>query len=259
MSRFIDKLSQVSLAVSQPMGFRAAQSVAQKSKTLLIASIAKANIENLADYVAGADAVLFDISKLSSGAQTFQKISQVLPDIPLGGWLRDTGGRGIKQLVGAGFDFVVFSAASASLAVLQNDDLGRILQVEASLPEGLLKAVDELPVDAVFVAGEQEEGYSLTWHHLMVLQRFSALFTKSLLVAVPSNVTADELLALWEVGVDGVVVGTGKAGGLKKLRQIIDKLSFPQRKHGKREALLPPVSGETNIAVEEEDEEEEEE
>ena len=255
MSRFIDKLNQVSWAVPQAMGFKATKPVSQKPKMLLIASLAQADVDSLTDYVAGADAGLLHISKLSSGAKTLQKVSQVVPDIPWGGWLRDIGREGIEQMVETGFDFVVFPAANTSLAILQSDKVGRVLQVEASLTEGLLRAVDELPVDAVFIAGEQEEGYFLTWHHLMVFQRFADLLTKPLLASVPLNVAANELLALWEAGVDGVVVGVEQvAGRLKELRQLIDQLAFPQRKQGRVEALLPHISGEAGITTEEEEE-----
>ena len=259
MSRFIDKLNQISRAVPQPMGFRARQSVPLKPKMLLVASVAQASAGNLADYVAGADAGLLHISKASSGAKTLQKICQAVPDIPWGGWLRDIGREGIEQTTDVGFDFVVFPAAGTSLAILQNDKVGKVLQVEASLTEGLLRAVDELPIDAVFIASEQEEGYFLTWHHLMVFQHLADLLTKPVLASVPLNVAANELLALWEAGVDGIVVGVGEvAGRLKELHQMIAQLAFPQRKRRKAEALLPRISTEMGMVAEEEEEEEEE-
>jgi hypothetical protein len=217
----------------------------------------------LADYVAGADAGLLRISKPTSGAKNLQKISQAVSDIPWGGWL--TGGLGeIKQLTRAGCDFVVFPAGSTPLAMLQNDEVGRILEVEASLSEGLLRAVNELPVDAVLIAGEQKEGHTLTWQHLMLFRRFADLLTKPLLVSIPSNVTADELQALWEAGVKGMVieVTVGQPQDrLKELRQVIDKLTFPSpRKREKTEPLVPRIGMEPGGAIaEEEDEEEEEE
>jgi len=257
MSRFIDRLNQVSQAVPQTMGFKARQPASLKPKILLIASLAQVNVNNLVDYVAGADAGLLHISKASSGAKTLQKICQAVPDIPWGGWLQDSGKERVDQMVEVGFDFVVFPAASTSLAILQSDKLGRVLQVEASLTEGLLRAVDELPIDAVFVAGGQEEKHFLTWHHLMTFQRFADLLTKPLLASVPLDISANELLALWEAGVDGVVLGIGEvAGRLKELRQIIEQLSFPQRKRGRAEALLPRISVETGTVTEEEEEEE---
>jgi len=261
MSRFIDKLNQVSRAVPQPVGFRTTQPVSPKPKILLVASLAQADVEDLADYVAGADAGLLPISELSSGAKTLQKISQVVPDIPWGGWLRDSGQGEIKQMVKVGCDFVVFPAANTSLAIFQGDEVGKILEVESSLSEGLLRAVNELPVDAVLVASEPAEAYFLTWHHLMLFQRFADLLTKPLLVSIPLIVTASELQALWEAGVDGVVVEVGAgqpAERLKELRRVIDKIAFPSpRKRRKAGALLPYIGGETSIVTEEEGEEEE--
>jgi hypothetical protein len=64
-------------------------------------------------------------------------------------------------------------------------------------------------------------------------------------------VTAGELRALWETGVDGVIVAAGV--GLRKLRAAIDKLSFPsRRRRGKVKVLLPPISQEAEIESEEE-------
>jgi hypothetical protein len=83
-----------------------------------------------------------------------------------------------------------------------------------------------------------------------------------LLVSISSNVTANELQALWETGVDGVIVeveARQPAGRVSKLRQAIDKLTFPsQRKRGKAEALLPRIGGEpSTVTIEEEEEGEE--
>ena len=257
MSRFIDRLNWVSQGVLQPMGFGVAQPVSEKPKILLIASLAQDNTTGLANYVSGADAGLLRIPRLSSGDEILTEVSQAMPDIPWGGWLRDIGREGIKQMVKFSCDFVVFSAASTSLAILQNSKVGRILEVEASLGEGLLKAVNELPVDAVLIASEPEK-YFLTWHDLMLFHYFADLLTKPLLVSIPSNVTANELQALWETGVDGVVVEVGvgqPAEELRKLRQIIDNLTFPsQRKRGKTGALLPYVSREASVVTEEEEE-----
>ena len=262
MSKLIDKLNQVSQAVSQPMGFRQLQPVSTKPKILLVATLAQADVEELADCMAGADAGLLPISELSSGAKAIQEITQVVSDIPWGGWLKDSGQGEIKQMVKVGCDFVVFPAANTSLAIFQGDEVGKILEVESSLTDGLLRAINGLSVDAVLIASEQAEGYFLTWRHLLLFQHFADLLTKPLLVSIPLIVTAGELQALWEAGVDGVVVEVGVGqprGRLKELRQVIDKLVFPSpRKRKKAEALLPYIGGETSIVAEEEEEEGEE-
>lgn len=260
MSRFIDKLNRLSRAEYQPIGFRVAQQASLKPKIQLVASLAQDNVEHLADYVAGADAGLLRISKPSSGAKTLQKVSQALSDIPWGGWLQGGSPREMERMRKVSCDFVVFPATTTPLAILQNSEVGKILEVEASLSEGLLRAANELTIDAVFIANTQGEGYFLTWQHLMLFRRFADLLTKPLLVSVPSNVTAGELQALWEVGINGVVIEV-KIGQpqdrLKELRLVIDKLTFPSlRKREKVEPLLPHIGGETNIATAEEEEEE---
>jgi len=215
-------------------------------------------VGSLADYVVGADAGLLHLPKSSSVAKTLKEISQAISDIPWGGWLKNIDKGEIKQMAKTGCDFVVFPAANTPLALLQNDETGKILKVEKSLSDGLLRTVNELPVDAVLIAAEQEGEYFLTWHHLMLFQRFADLLTKPLLVSVPSNIIANELQALWEAGVDGVVIEVGagqSADRLKRLRQVIDKLAFPSRhKRGKAEALLPYTGKEASIVAEEEEE-----
>jgi len=257
VSKFIDKLNQLSRAVPQPVGFRTTQPVSPKPRILLVASLAQADVEDLASYVAGADAGLVPISELSSGVKTLQKVSRVVPDIPWGGWLKGSGRGEIKQVVKAGCDFVVFPAANTSLALFQGDGVGKILEVESSLGAGLLRAVNELPADAVLIASEQGKGYFLTWHHLMLFRRFADLLTKPLLVSIPLKVTASELQALWGAGVNGVVVEVGvgqPAERLKELSRIIDELVPPSpHRLGRVGPLLPLIGREASIVTEEEE------
>ncbi len=260
MSRFIDRLNRLRRAEPQPMGFKAQQTVSPKPKMQLVASLTQAN-EDLADYMAGADAGLLHISELSSGAKALQEISQVVSGIPWGGRLGGSGRGTMKQMVNAGCDFVVFPEANTSLSIFQGDEVGKILEVESSLSDDLLRAVNKLPVDAVLIGSEREENYFLTWHHLVLFQHFADLLTKPLLVSVPLSVTASELQTLWEAGVDGVVVEVGvgqPVGRLKELRCMIDKLtSASPRKRKKTEALLPYIGGGRDTVAEEEGEEEE--
>ena len=259
MSRFIDKLHQISRAEPQPIGFRAKHPASPKPRLQLVASLAQAGAEDLADRVAGVDAGLLRITKPSSGVKALQNIARTVPDIPWGGWLPAGGQERVKQLMKAGNDFVVFPASSP-LATLENSELGRILEVETSLNEGLLRAVNELPVDAVLVTQEEKEDYFLSWQHLMLLQRFADLLTKPLLALIPDKVTADELQALWEAGVDGIVTevtAEQPLNQLKELRQVMDKLAFtPTRRREKMEPLIPGITQEPEILTAEEEEEE---
>ncbi len=259
MSRFMEKLNQVSQAAPQPMGFRAIPAALSKPKMLLIASLTQANFEGMADYVVGADAGLLPIFELSLGARAFKEVLEAVSDIPWGGRLKDISQEEITEIVNAGCDFVVFPAASTALAILQGDTVGKILEIEVSLNEGLLRAVDKLPVDAVLIGGEQEEGRSLTWHQLMHFQQCADLLAKPLLASVPPSVTATELQALCAMGVDGVVVEVGAGqpvSRLIELRQAIDGLTLPsQWKQGKLAPLVPYIGSKAGTVTEEPEEE----
>ncbi|MBI2328462.1 MAG: hypothetical protein HYU85_02290 [Chloroflexi bacterium] len=262
MSKFIDKLNRLSRAEPLPMGFRAVQPTSPRLKIQLVASLPQESVESLTDSVTGADAGLLSISKLSSAAKTLNKIAQGHSDILWGGRLESSRLVDVEQILKAGCDFIVFPATSTSLAIAENDEVGKILEVEASLSEGLLRAVNELPVDAVLIASEQKEGHFLSWQHLMLFRRFADLLTKPLLASIPSTVTVAELQALWAAGVEGVVVEVTVGqpqDRLKELRQAIDKLAFPSpRRHDKAEPRLPRISREQGMTTIEEEEEDEE-
>ncbi len=262
MSKFIDKLNRLSQNTPQPIGFRTKQPDSPKPKIQLVVSLDQEDAEGLADYVAGADTGLLRISKLNPGIKTLQKISQAVSDIPWGLWLKDGSHLKIEQMAKAGCDFMAFPPSNTPLTIIQNDEVGKVLEIEASLTEGLLRAVNELPIDAVLIAGEWREGF-LTWQPLMLFQRFADLLTKPLLVSIPSSVTAGELQTLWEAGVDSVVIEVTTEQPqdmVKKLRQVIDELAFPlPRKREKAGPLLPRIGMEpSTVAAEEEEEEEEE-
>lgn len=222
------------------MGFRAAGGK-PRPRMVLVAHLVRAGAKT-----AGADAVLLSIPK--TGVKPSKALAKA--DIPWGGWLKEVSGPAVKKLGEEGADFIVFSAASISQAVLEEENLGKVVEVEAALDAGLLKAIDDLPVDAVIIAGEKP---SLTWQDLMLFRRGANVLTKPLLAKVSPDVTASELQALCEAGVAGVVVG----GKWAELRLMIDKMPAPKAsKRRKAEPLVPRVGGGVGTVSEEEEDEE---
>ncbi|MDD4876352.1 MAG: hypothetical protein PHQ86_04380 [Dehalococcoidales bacterium] len=242
MSKFIDKLNRASTTNTQSMGFRTAQPISKKPKILIIASLNQANIDNAANCVTGADAGLLHLSDLSSAANAIKEISQTIPDIPWGILPEKID----REIVTSNCDFVAFSAVSTPLVVLQDNKLGKILILEESLNDNLVRTANELSVDAVLIDSKYEEKSFLTWHHLMLFQRFAGMLTKPLLATVPPDITANELYILWEAGIDGALINIEarkSTNSLKDLSQAISNLAFPlQRKQGKAVPLLPHMN-----------------
>ena len=107
----------------------------------------------------------------------------------------------LAALVEAGCDFVVIPAAGRIATTPQEEKVGRILQVESSMDDGLLRAANDLPVDAVLVTDTFEGSGPLVWHQLMIFQHLARLISKPLIVSIPADVNGEELKALWEAGV----------------------------------------------------------
>ena len=263
MSKFIDNLNRISQAAPQPIGFRTSKAAPSKHQMQLVAAAAGGDTSTPVDYATGADARLLRVSKLGSGARATKKLAPPNTDIPWGVWLEGAAQEGLKQALEMDFDFVIFPAAGTNLVVPPNDGAGIIIQVETSIAEGLLRTVNDLPVDAVLVTAQPEEDNRLTWHQLMLFQRFASLINKPLLTLIPPGTSADEIQLLWEAGIDGVVVETRPEqppGEVPRLRQVIDGLKIPAaRKRQKMDALLPRSEreAETVTEIEEDDDEDE--
>ncbi len=256
MSQLIDRLNRATKSAPEPLGFRPSHPASLKSQILLIASLAQAETAGLSEYAANADAILLHLAKSSSGAEDIRKIASALHDIPWGGWMENVSDEEEAEIVKTGCDFLVFPVSRAVTVADQNSKVGRILQIETSLSDGMLRAINELPVDAVLISDKKEAKHPLTWYSLMLFQHLASLLAKPLLVSMPLEVVADEFILLWEAGVDGVVieVGKGQLEGLEKLRESMANLNFATRKRGKAEALVPYLGG-AGAEIEEEEEE----
>lgn len=256
MSRFIDKLKQVSQAESQPMGFRK-EKVISKPRLMFIARLSKNDIDIPSMQLTGPDAWLLTV-KQDSEIKVIKEIARSIKDIPWGTMLESASRGGIKKAVEAGCDFIVFPP-EMPLEVIEDEGLGKVLLVEASLEVSLLKTLDELPVDAIIITGEQAKGVALTWRHLMLFRRFAGISNKPLLVSVPLAITGDGLQAIWEAGISGVIVEAAAeqpADEFKKLSLVIDSLAPPsKRRRTKMRAIVPKLREETAPIADEEKEE----
>jgi hypothetical protein len=258
MSRLIDKFQKASRVTAAPMGFRTARPAEQPPKMIIIASIAAGGPVGQ-DYLDGADAALIRFGETAITAKSLQKIISSLPDIPWGLYdEEDEEQKGVE----AGADFIVFSTASRVGDIPKDGQASKILEVDSAMDDGLLRAINDLPVDAVLVAVTDEEKGALVWHQLMIFQHLANLLTRPLIVPVPADISEQELKILWEAGVDGITVRADaeQPEALPNLRKAIDKLPLRAgRKRGRVNVILPHTGVEAAQAAPPDEEEEEDE
>ena len=255
MSKLIEKLKKLSQAAPAPIGFRTAKTEAAGGKMLILGRLTVDSAATTTKINTGADAILFDASKTETTAKDIQKMAKVVGNVPWGVYLEEGGGD-IAAQVEAGCDFVVFSPTSKITDLPQDEKTGKILQIESSMDDGLLRAVNDLPTDAVLVTDTLDKAETLTMHRLMIYRHLANFIAKPLIVPVPVNMSETELKALHEADIDGVMA---EGDDLKELRKTIGKLpARSAKKRDKARVLLPRIGGEKAPAPPDEEEEEDE-
>lgn len=256
MSKLVDKLHKLSQAMPSPMGFRTSKPAEAEAKLLIIGRLMINTAATTAKINTGADAVLFSIEKSETLVKDIQKAAKAAGDVPWGVYLEEVGDE-MAGLIEAGCDFVVFSPTSRIPDIPQDEKIGKILQVESSMDDGLLRAVNDLPADAVFVTDALDNDETLTMHRLMIYRHLANFITKPLIAPAAANTTEAELKALQDAEIDGVLA---KGDDLKELRKTIGKLpARTVKKRNKAGVILPHVGGETAAAPPPDEEEEEDE
>ena len=225
MSKFIDRLKQISLPSPKVMGFRQNNETTTRLKIQLVAFVNRST-DTIVNKLSAADAIIIN------------DIKQLPPDILWGFAAEKVSIEEVDKAVEAGSDFVVLPADEEVLSPDKNT--GKVLQLDESVSDILLRAVNELPFDAVLVNGDSETGTTITWRKLMQFSRFSGLVSKPVLVFIPPEVSSAELQLIWEMGISGVVISVKTASDvnlLNKVREMINGLQHPSPK--KKERLIP--------------------
>ena len=254
VSKLLDKLNQVSRGSTPSIGFRAAVAPPKSPRMLLIATVTTVDATATAAARGSADAVLLSEEESAKFLQKQEKIAASFGELPWGVSIGETTEEQLARLKAAGCDFLVFDAEKAPLILLREGEMGRILKLGPSLPDGLIRATAQLPIDAVLI-GDQP---SLTVQQLMVCQHLANLVHKPLLTTTPIGIPGEDLKELWETGLAGVVVkmaGDTKEG-LSGLRHAIDALPLSRRRRRVKAEVMLPYLGEEVITEEEEEEEE---
>ena len=137
----------------------------------------------------------------------------------------------LARLKEKGCDFVILDPEKAPASALQGE-MGRFVQVDPSLPDSFLRAVEGLEVDGAFM---EMEAPALRVQHLLLCQRVAGLVHKPLLVAVSPELTGADVVQLRRVGVRGLVVRADVGQKLEEWRQAL----LGAKEKGKENVVLP--------------------
>jgi hypothetical protein len=252
MSKFADKLESLSKSSTAPIGFHPAVSEVRKPAMLLIVGLSGTQVKEaktVADV--GADAGL--ILSEGTSAKAIGQVVEAVNDVPLGVFVGGMKQKEIDELASLGCDFVVFDIRGG-VAILRKKEVGKFLLIEPSLDQGLVRAINSLELDGVFINGGGES--TVTVERLLVCRRFAELLEKPVIMSMPSLATKEELTGLWQAGVDGVVAPpTQRAEELMELKKVIGDLPRGARgRRGGASVVLPRIGVDV---VGEEDEQEE--
>ena len=258
MSKLLEKLERISEGRGQPIGFGAAANRVKASPMVIVASIPLGNTKLAAlSAESEADAVLIS-AEHQKKEDVLAQLGSVKIDIPWGTSLEKITKGEIGQLIEMGCDFVILDPAKTPAAVLNEERIGKVLQIDPSLSDNLARAINRLSVDAVLLSTAGRSEAQITVHELMVYERLAALAGKHLLALVPPSLPMDDVESLWSLGVRGVVVDlTAKSPEqrLSQVKEAVQKLPARKKKRDKINATLPmPREWADTETPEEEDE-----
>jgi hypothetical protein len=202
MSKLSDRIRRATRVESAPLGFAAAAARTKSPTMLLGAQIAgDGSKDGAAAVEAGADLLLL--------TQPVKSPSESLSDAVVGVWPSKLSADGIREAKDSSADFVVIDFDNTPASVLLDDDKGHVLLAPDEIEDMLLRVVESLSVDAILIA---DGPGSLTVRRQLELRRIHGLTQKPLLMVVPPDISAQELTALREIGVIGVIVDLGAKG-----------------------------------------------
>ena len=229
MSKLIDRLQKLGEPVVTPMGFGAASRETEGPLSLvLIGATTPAELKKkpkLLNADVEAVVVSVDLSKdgLADGLVGTDGDRDHIWGVRVTGASHDQA----KQLREAGCDFLMFSADDTAAAVLNDEELGKLLYVGHELDEEVARAIHDLAFDGVLFS-PRDDLLPLTVKKLIDIQMVCGLVDKAFLIEAPSGLGPSDLEALRDAGIGGLIVQLSEGDAIGVLNESIAAL--PRRK-----------------------------
>ncbi|MQF48460.1 hypothetical protein FIM08_00935 [SAR202 cluster bacterium AC-647-N09_OGT_505m] len=256
MSKLIERLEKVGTVAPTPMGFGASR-VAEKAPSLLLVALSETKSTVPTSHLQ-VDSYAIPTGKITKAQLKAAK--GIAGDVLWGLWPSTITNDSLDALKREGGDFFIFSTVDTPAEVLANEELGRVMTVPADFPEDLRHSLEELPVDAVILAG-LEEASPLSVRDVMQVRSMRDFISKPLLLLRSHTLNQGELVVLQEVGVQGIVLDmrTMKIEDATRMQKNIEGLPPRRIKRDQADATLPRMSQRSASPQREEEEDGEEE
>ena len=257
MSQFIDTLGRAGEQTPTPMGFGAQARDRSATPSMLI--VGKGTPQVLSDGPdpegAAVDAILVALDAWDEKA-----LGAAVARLGEGPW--GVRARGIstdqtKYLVGKGCDFVIFDAEHTAAGVLSEEALGKVISVPSTLDDDSARALADLPFDAAFLVPNAGT-FPMTVETLMAVVQVRGLLDTPLVLEAPGDLSVEDLTALRNVGIAGLVLDVSAPEDIARTREAVAALPRRKPRPTRAGALVPRggVESETPVPPDEDDDEE---
>ncbi len=216
MSKLRDRIRRLGRREGTTMGF--AQTKAVTAPQLLLLALVE---DGAAAPPQGADGVI-----LAAGAK---------PGSGEGLWGIVSGGGSLPPEA-ATADFIV-ARADTAIDALDRDDRGIVIAVDETWSDGVVRALEMLSPDALYVTLEGQPSLG----RLLALRRLNSL-AAPLLVETSVELDGATLALLRDAGVAGIVVAGAAHAAAGRLRERIDALPPRRRRNEERQDAMLPVA-----------------
>ena len=243
MSKLLDKIYKASQPTPRRMGFAIHRDEEKVPSMVLVLRLEDNGGRLLKKAHQEADATILSVTQLPLKKDLRKDVEKLPESYPWGVQAEAIQPKEIETLRKAGCDYLVFGIEGTPAPVLNEESIGKVLLIDTSLDETLMRVLDEVPTDAIFIDSDPED--SLTIKGLMFYRSMVSYVSKPVLIRVPLSLSEEELKALGNAGIAGIVLEPRNAGDIKqvtRLRKVIESLPPREAEEEPRVETLVPQS-----------------
>ena len=240
LSKFIEMLTKVDEQAPAPMGFGLRAADRRSANALAIAgAVTPSGLAKAKAGIKTVDAVL--LNSTDKDEKTLDKAAAKLDDEIWGVRGGTVSAEQARHLAETGCDFIVFDAEGSSAALLDIEDIGKVVTIGDELDDDMARSIAGIPIDAVlYTPGELD--LPLTVGGLLTLSRVRGLLDLPYIMAVSGAVTGDDIAALRNVGIAGLVMDLSASDDIASTAKAIKNLPRKKPRHNRSSALVPHVA-----------------